>query len=53
MWWSSLLEHCPKWGKNDGHYDSPTSRDETDEKEKKEKEKKENKKNHKKKKSML
>ena len=29
MWWSSLLEHCPKWGKDDGDYDSPTSRDET------------------------
>ena len=21
--------HCPKWGKDDGDYDSPTSRDET------------------------
>ena len=29
MWWSSLLEHCPMWGKDDGDYDSPTSRDET------------------------
>ena len=23
MWQSSLLEHCPKWGKDDGDYDSP------------------------------
>ena len=29
VWWSSLLEHCPKWGKDDGDYDSPTSQDET------------------------
>ena len=29
VWWSSLLEHCPKWGKDDGDYDSPTSRYET------------------------
>ena len=29
VWWSSLLEHCPKWGKDDEDYDSPTSRDET------------------------
>ena len=42
MWWSSLLEHCPKWGKDDGDYDSPTSRDETPD------EKKEKKRGHKK-----
>ena len=29
MWWSSFLEHCPKWGKDDEDYDSPTSQDET------------------------
>ena len=29
MWWFSLLEHCPKWGKDDEDYDSPTSWDET------------------------
>ena len=29
VWWSSLLEHCPKWGKDDEDYDSPTSQDET------------------------
>ena len=29
MWWSSLLEHCPKWEKDDEDYDSPTTRDET------------------------
>ena len=27
-----ILEHCPKWGKDDGDYDSPTSRDETSDK---------------------
>ena len=25
----NFLEHCPKWEKDDGDYDSPTSQDET------------------------
>ena len=40
MWWSSFLEHCPKWGNDDGDYDSPTSPHETpDEKNKKKRKK--------------
>ena len=40
MWWSSL-EHCPMWGKDDGDYDSPTSRDETPDEKYKQREAKE------------
>ena len=37
MWWSSLLEHCPRWGKDDGDYDSPTSWDDTPDEKKEDK----------------
>ena len=44
-----IIRALPKWGKDDGEYDSPTSRDETPDNERK-KEKKEEKKEKEKKK---